>query len=292
MKKVVGIKFRKTPKVYYFEAGDLAYTVGAGVIVETEKGIEYATVSLEAFEIAESELTAPLKPVTRLATEEDEKKVRVFAEKYDETMRICTELIQQSGLPMKPVDVEYTFDGTKLIVHFTADNRVDFRELVRKLASSFRLRIELRQIGARDECRMIGGLGMCGRVCCCAGCMEEFAKVSIKMAKNQNLSLNPVKISGLCGRLMCCLEYENKNYVEINKRMPKMGSTVKTEDGKEGVVVQIMQLKEKVKLRIPERDTFVYTDYPLSELNFKGRKPNEEFDSDEEVPAELKDLES
>ncbi len=292
MKKVVGIKFRRTPKTYYFEAGGLDYAEGHGVIVETAKGVEYGVVSMLPFEVDESTLTAPLKPVVRLATEDDEKKVRGFEEKYAETLRTTEELIEQSGLPMKVVDVERTFDGQKLVIHFTADNRVDFRELVRKLASAFRLRIELRQIGARDECRMLGGLGACGRVCCCNSCMDEFAHVSIKMAKNQNLSLNPAKISGLCGRLMCCLEYENKNYVEINKRMPKIGAAVKTTDGKEGVVVGLMQLKEKVKLKISERDSFVFTDYPLSEVIFhKNRGGQSDDDKDDEVSAELKGLE-
>jgi len=291
MKKVVGIKFRRTPKTYHFAAGDHEYTLEAGVIVETAKGVEYGTVTVLPFEISEKELSAPLKPVMRLASDEDEKKIKGFADKYDETMRTAEELIQKSGLDMKPVDIEYAFDGSKLVIHFTADNRVDFRELVRKLASVFKMRIELRQIGARDEVRMIGGLGSCGRVCCCHGTMEEYGRASIKMAKNQGLSLNPQKISGLCGRLMCCLEYENKGYSEINKRMPKMGSAVKTKDGKDGTVVGLMQLKERVKLKIPERDSFVFTDYPLAEVVFKGRSHIEDNDRDDDIPAELKGLE-
>ncbi|MCL2797481.1 MAG: stage 0 sporulation family protein [Firmicutes bacterium] len=293
MKKVVGIKFARSPKVYYFDPGELEYRVGVGVIVETAKGVEYGTVSAAPFEVDQKRLSAPLKPVMRLATAEDNVRVRNFDEKRTETLRSATELIEQSGLAMKPVDAEYTFDGQKLIIYFTADSRVDFRDLVRKLASAFRMRIELRQIGVRDECRMIGGLGVCGRVCCCNSCMEEFSKASIKMAKNQSLSLNPGKISGLCGRLMCCLEYENKTYMEINKRMPKMGSQVLTSDGKEGVVVGLMQLKEKVKLKIPERDSFVFADYPLSELIFKARAPAaiEEPEPDDDIPEELKGLE-
>ncbi|MCL2061318.1 MAG: stage 0 sporulation protein [Firmicutes bacterium] len=289
MKKVVGIKFRRTPKAYYFEAGDFAYTLGAGVIVETAKGIEYGTVAVLPFEQDEKKLSAPLKPIMRLADEEDEKKMQAYQDKHAETLKTATELIAQSGLDMKPVDVEHTFDGQKLIILFTADNRVDFRELVRKLASVFRLRIELRQIGPRDECRTLGGLGSCGRVCCCNGAIEEYPHATIKMAKTQGLSLNPSKISGLCGRLMCCLAYENKNYAEINKRMPKMGSTVKTMDGKEGMVIGHMFLKEKVKLKIPERDSFVFSDYPLAELSFKAKHQTD--DKDEDIPAELKGLE-
>jgi len=290
MKKVVGIKFRRTPKVYYFETGELSYQKGAGVIVETAKGVEYGTVAILPFETDEKKLSAPLKPVMRLASAEDEDRVRAFDEKRRETMRTCADIIEKSGLVMKPVDAEYTFDGTKLIIYFTADSRVDFRELVRKLAATFKMRIELRQIGVRDECRMVGGLGVCGRVCCCNSCMDEFAKASIKMAKNQSLSLNPTKISGLCGRLMCCLEYENKHYAEINKRMPKIGSTVKTKDGKEGAVVQLMHLTETIKLKIPDRDSFAFAEYPLTELaSFKGKAAAEEPDNnDDEIPEELK----
>ncbi len=292
MPKVVGIKFRKNPKTYYFEAGEHEYTLGGGVVVETARGTEYGNVAMLPTEVEKDKIVGTLKPILRLATEEDTAKVEKFESKYESTMRTCAELIEKSGLAMKLVDVEYTFDESKLIVNFSAEGRVDFRELVKKLASAFRIRIELRQIGARDECKMIGGLGPCGRVCCCNDYLNDYTHVSIKMAKNQNLSLSPTKISGLCGRLMCCLEYENAHYAETNKKMPKMGATVKTTDGREGTVAGLNQLKETVRLKIPDKDMFSFADVPLNEIVFKGRKPQEEKDDDGDglVPEELKTL--
>lgn len=293
MPEVVGVKFRKNPKVYYFAAGEHEYTLGGGVVVETARGTEYGTVAVLPTEVGKGKVVADLKPVLRLATAEDCEKVEEHERKRADTMRTCAELIEKSGLAMKLVDVEYTFDDSKLIVHFSADGRVDFRDLVKRLASAFHMRIELRQIGARDECKMVGGLGPCGRVCCCNDYLNDYTHVSIKMAKNQNLSLSPTKISGLCGRLMCCLEYENAHYAETNKRMPKMNSAVKTKDGREGTVAGLNQIKETVKIKIPDKDMFTFADVPLSEIIFKGRKPQDEpetDDSDEKLSDELKSL--
>ena len=269
MPTVVGVKFENTPKIYWFEANGLEYTMGAAVVVETARGMEIGKVKTLPEEVEEERVVAPLKKVLRIATEEDLARQREHAARKPEVMRIAAEKIAARGLKMKLVDAEYTVDGAKLVLYFTAENRVDFRELVRDLASAFRTRIELRQIGTRDECRMLGGLGPCGRECgCAAGC--DFSKVSIKMAKNQNLSLNPGKISGLCGRLMCCLSYENAYYTETNKLMPKVGSKVRvvSEDGeKTGTAVGINQIKMTVSVRTESKDgSFEIKDHPLSEI--------------------------
>jgi len=294
MKKAVGIKFKKSPRVYYFEAGTHEYTKGGGVIVETAKGIEYAYVVMLPFELDAKRKNMDLKPIMRLATAEDDKVLEGHAAKYRETMRQMRELINSSGLDMKLSDIEFGFEGNKIIVNFTADQGVDFRDLVKKLSGHFKARIELRQIGVRDECRSVGALGACGRVCCCASFSSEYPHVSIKMAKNQGLSLNPAKISGTCGRLMCCLDYENKHYAEINKKMPKMGSLVKIKEGGEGTVVGITHLKEKVKLKIVDSkdNSYSFNEYPLGELVFKARNPKEiEKEKDEDIPKELRELE-
>lgn len=290
MPQIVGIRFSKTPKVYYFEAGDHVFTEGGGVIVETSRGVEYGTVAVMPKYVDDSEIVPPLKPIIRVATERDEQRRRENAEKRDETMRVAGEIIAQSGLEMKLVDAEYAIEGSKLLLYFTAEGRVDFRDLVRKLASTFHTRIELRQIGARDECKMIGGIGPCGRACCCSDHTYDFPKVSIKMAKNQNLSLNPGKISGLCGRLMCCLAYENAHYVETNKRMPKMGSTVFTKAKKKGVVVGLNQLRETVRLKYEQGDKTEFEEVALGDIASKG-KGSAQDDADKiEASAELKKL--
>lgn len=292
MPKVVGIKFKKTQKVYYFEAGELEYVLGQGVVVETAKGVEFALVAMLPTEIAEEAVVSPLKPILRIATKDDLARVEKHEKKHDETVKICEELIEKSGLNMKLIDIEYAFDDSKLVVHFSSDGRVDFRELVKKMAGAFHTRIELRQIGARDECKMIGGLGPCGRGCCCREHLKDYTRVSIKMAKNQNLSLNPAKISGLCGRLMCCLEYENPHYVETNKRMPRLGATVMTGDKREGIVIGLNQLKETVKVKIPEKDEYIFADLPLSSIEFKGKGSNlDAVESEEITDEELKGLE-
>ncbi|MCL2375160.1 MAG: stage 0 sporulation protein [Firmicutes bacterium] len=291
-KKIVGIRFPYSPKVYSFAAGDFEYTLGQGVVVETVKGIEYGTVKLLPYEVEAKDAPKDLKPVIRLATEEDENTRLHHAGKHQETLAAAREMIGASNLPMKVVDVEFTLDSQKLVIYFTAENRVDFRELVRQLASRFRTRIELRQIGSRDEVRHIGGLGSCGRPCCCNSCMPEYPKASLKMAKNQGLSLTPAKISGMCGRLMCCLEYENKHYAEINKRMPRVGSTVKTKEGKEGIVIQLHHLKERVKLKLPEKDqSYSFGDFALNEVIFRANPKHDNNDRDDDIPEELRGLE-
>ena len=291
MPKIVGIKFKKTAKGYYFDAGNHEYTLGCGVIAETSRGNEYGTVALLPTEVDESQIVSPLKPILRVASKKDEEKMRELIAKHDETMEIAGKKIAESKLDMKLVDTEYAFDGSKLIVYFTADGRVDFRDLVKELASTFKTRIELRQIGARDECKMLGGIAPCGRACCCSDHMSEYAHVSIKMAKNQNLSLNPGKISGLCGRLMCCLAYENEHYAETNKKMPKIGATVVTADNRSGVVVSLNQLRETVRVRYEVGDKSETIDVPMDDIVSKGKGGADKKDKDEEVPAELKKLE-
>lgn len=290
MPKVVGIKFRKSPKIYYFAPGDNEFTEGGGVIVETAKGQEYGTVAMLPADVRDSEVVQPLKPIVRVATKEDERRVRDNEARRDETLRLATEKVEKAGLDMKLVDAEYTFDGSKLVIYFTADGRVDFRDLVKELASAFRIRIELRQIGARDECKMLGGIAPCGRACCCSDHMSEYAHVSVKMAKNQNLSLNPAKISGLCGRLMCCLAYENAHYVETNKRMPKMGSQVTTADKRRGTVVGLNQLKETVRVKYEENDKTEFVDVPLADVIVKGKGSAQDDANAVEESAEVKKL--
>lgn len=286
MAKIIGVKFKEGGKLYYFDPGDKTYEKGSGVIVETSRGVEYATVSLPVRDVPESELVAPLKPVLRAANEKDEETLRRNEERRVPALKTAAEKIAARGLDMKLVDCEFTFDGTKVIFYFTAEGRVDFRELVKDLSAVFRIRIELRQIGVRDETKMLGGLGPCGRECCCASCMPDFKKVSIKMAKNQGLSLNPGKISGLCGRLMCCLAYENDYYADAYKKMPKLGSEVGTPDGN-GIVVNINMLKMEVKVRIDKTDGAAYKDFKVEELKFRRRG---EARDEEPVDDELKKL--
>lgn len=288
MPKVVGIKF-KTPKVYWFEAGDHAYTLGCGVIVDTVKGTEYGTCCVLPTDVPEKK-GRQLKPIVRIADEKDEAQREHNLSALPATRARVAEIVAASGLNMKPVDCEYTFDGSKLIITFTAENRVDFRELVRTLAREFHVRIELRQIGARDECAVKGGIAPCGRACCCSDHMTEFAHVTIKMAKNQNLSLNPGKISGLCGRLMCCLAYENEHYAETNKRMPKLGSSVTMKDGTVATAIAVNQLKETVRVKIEKENTVELQDVPLAELKCKGRG-NAAPEPDEDDSDEIKKLE-
>lgn len=258
---IVGIRFKRVGKVYYFDGDGLEYKQGEHVIVETSRGVEYGTVVLPVKSIDESEVVSPLKKVIRKATEEDEEQVKKNIAKQIDAFRICNEKIKKHNLEMKLVDVEYTFDNNKILFYFTADGRIDFRELVRDLAGVFRTRIELRQIGVRDEAKMIGGLGICGRPLCCSLYMGEFQPVSIKMAKEQNLSLNPTKISGTCGRLMCCLKNEQEAYEYLAKRTPNVGAIVKTPDGK-GVVTTVSMLKGIVSVTIEgdgEKEVREYT---------------------------------
>lgn len=283
---VTGIRFNHTNKTYFFDPGETQLTVGEGVIVETAKGVEFGYVSMGNTEVPTEKIVAPLKPIIRRASENDYAQIEKNEQKRPNALRIAHEKIMKHNLDMKLVDAEYTFDNSKLIIYFTSAVRVDFRELVKDLASVFHIRIELRQISVRDECKMLGGLAPCGRECCCSSHLAEFERVSLKMAKNQSLSLNPTKISGLCGKLMCCLEYENEHYKETAKRMPKVGAEVETPDGK-GEVVSNNFLKEIVKVRIPNKDVFELKDYPLKSIKMKARssaaddRDDDDFNADE-----------
>lgn len=286
MEKIVGIKFNNGGKVYYFAPGKDVYEKGTDVIVETSRGLEFATVVIPLDEVEEDKIVSPLKPIVRVATERDRETVRRNAERKPEAMKIAREKAQKCGLEMKMVDCEFAFDGSKLTFYFSAEGRVDFRELVRELSSAFRMRIELRQIGIRDEIKLVGGIAPCGRECCCSSCMPDFKKVSIKMAKNQGLSLNPGKISGLCGRLMCCLAYENDYYAEACKKVPKLGSEVDTPEGK-GHVVGVNMLKMEVKVKIEQKDAVTYRDFAVDKIKFRrGGAPvrtGEETAAEEEL---------
>ena len=291
MIKVIGVRFKKAGKIYYFDP--LQYTVekDSAVIVETARGIEFGQCVVGIREISEKEIFSPLKPVIRVATEEDIRKHLCNRDKEKEAFSVCEKKIVDHKLQMKLVDVEYTFDGSKIIFYFTADGRIDFRELVKDLPTIFRTRIELRQIGVRDEAKMLGGIGMCGRSLCCSTWLGDFNSVSIKMAKEQNLSLNPTKISGICGRLMCCLSYEQEAYEEIRQRLPKVGSYVKTPKGK-GDVIGNNVVKESVNVRINLQDEEIIESFPIAEVTLlKGEyeNPKEEVvpEPDEEEYVEL-----
>lgn len=251
MPVVVGVVFKKAGKIYYFDPGDLSLKAGDGVIVKTARGIEYGEVVSSPEKLTDEEIVTPLKKILRKATKKDKDKAAINRAKEKEALKICEEKIAKHGLSMKLVDVEYLFDGSKIIFYFTSEGRVDFRELVKDLASAFRTRIELRQIGVRDEAKMIGGLGPCGRRLCCTLFLSDFEPVSIKMAKEQNLPLNPMKISGICGRLMCCLRYESDVYKEFNKRAPKKGAEVDTPQGV-GTVIDYNVPREKIVVSVGE----------------------------------------
>ena len=287
MAKVVVVKFRNSCKPYYFSAGDLVLEQGQGVIVDTAHGPEYATVLEGEREV--EELSAPLKPVIRLANAHDLDTMAKNDARKPEAMRVCKEKIAARGLSMKLIGCEFAFDGSKVIFYFSAEGRVDFRELVKDLASVFRMRIELRQVGVRDETRILGGIAPCGREVCCASCMPDFQKVSIRMAKNQGLSLNPTKISGLCGRLMCCLSYENAYYAAASKQVPKLGGSVGTPEGR-GSVVSVNMLKMIARVKIEKDGALIYRDFPVSDLEFKraAEKPEKEEkeEAEEEISAE------
>ncbi len=270
MVKVIGVKFKTSGRVYYFDPLDLPVKAGDGVIVETARGMEYGDVPNDPKEVDESEVVAPLKPVVRIATDEDKRLRAMYEAKEADAFSMCQEKIAAHGLDMKLVDVEYTFNGSKVVFYFTADERVDFRELVKDLAYSLKTRIELRQIGVRDEAKMLGGLGPCGRLVCCKSFLDDFRPVSIKMAKEQNLSLSPTKISGLCGRLMCCLQYEQSAYEAIRSVMPKPGREVNTVDGV-GVVVENNAITERTKVRLTMEDGSIdVREYPYAHLSAPG----------------------
>ena len=253
MVRVAGVRFKNAGKVYYFDPDQFEVKLNDNVIVETARGLEFGTVTMEITEIKEDDVVQPLKKIVRIAGEEDEKRHEENEKKKSKALNLCQEKIEKHGLEMKLIDVEYTFDNNKIIFYFTADGRVDFRELVKDLASVFKMRIELRQIGVRDEAKMLGGIGSCGKSLCCSTWLSDFEPVSIKMAKVQNLSLNPTKISGICGRLMCCLKYENDVYMELRKGLPDHGEKVKTKDGM-GKVVDTNILESKVKVRLYTND--------------------------------------
>ena len=267
MEKVVVVKFKNNCKPYYFDAGGLKPVKGCGVIVETARGLEYAKVVEAEKEVEDDKVVRPLKKLVRLATERDEETVKRNEERRKDALKTCKERIAAHNLDMKLIDCEFTFEGNKVVFTFTAEGRVDFRDLVRDLAGVFRMRIELKQVGIRDETKILGGIAPCGRECCCAGCLPEFKKTSIKMAKNQGLSLNPGKISGLCGRLMCCLAYENDFYAAENKKLPKVGSTVSTPEGK-GTVVSVAALKSEARVKIERDGGAVFRDFPVSDIRF------------------------
>ena len=287
MVKVVGVKFKETGKSYYFAPGELAPKQGEAVIVETARGIEYGVVSIPAKEISEEEIVSPLKEIVRIATAQDAKKLAENKKKEKEAFVICEEKIAKHKLDMKLVDVEYTFDANKILFYFTSDGRVDFRELVKELASVFKTRIELRQIGIRDEAKMLGGIGICGRGLCCSTFLDGFHPVSIKMAKEQGLSLNPAKISGNCGRLMCCLKYEQNCYDEYAKKMPSPGAVVMTPHGK-GVVQSVVVLKGLVKVKLEKELESEIVDFNIEEIKIlkNVKSHNQEVDM-----KELKKLE-
>ena len=285
MVKITGVNFTPNGKIYYFSPGKNAdkYQKGTGVIVETARGHEYATVVIPLKEIEDERLVAPLKPVLRIASQRDLDAVKRNAERKPEAMRLAVEQIQKHKLNMKLIDCDFAFDGAKVVFFYSAPSRVDFRELLKDLSAIFKMRIELRQIGIRDEIKMIGGLGPCGRECCCSAYMPDIRKVSIKMAKSQNLSLNPTKISGMCGRLMCCLEYENDYYVEASKQVPKVGSEVKTPEGK-GIVVNVNMLKMECRVKIEDKkkDIITFHDYPVKDIKFRRNSEREESKDGEE----------
>ncbi|MGI6316038.1 MAG: PSP1 domain-containing protein [Christensenellales bacterium] len=263
---VISIRFRRSKKTYYFDPAGLEYTIGNSVVVETAKGLEYGDVVSLPREVPDSELVAPLKPVLRLALPADEARVEDNSKREVEAMGIAAECIAARSLDMKLVDVEYTFDGKKIVFYFTADGRVDFRELVRDLAARFHTRIELRQIGVRDETKMLGGLGPCGRAVCCATFLSDFIPVSIRMAKEQNISLNPTKISGLCGRLMCCLQYEQAFYQEERSKSPKPGTDVLTPDGV-GEIMEHYIVRRKFRVRVLLSDlSYDMREYPVDQV--------------------------
>ena len=285
MVKITGVNFTPNGKIYYFSPGKNAdkYQKGTGVIVETARGHEYARVVIPLKEIEDERLVAPLKPVLRIASQRDLDAVKRNAERKPEAMRLAVEQIQKHKLNMKLIDCDFAFDGAKVVFFYSAPSRVDFRELLKDLSAIFKMRIELRQIGIRDEIKMIGGLGPCGRECCCSAYMPDIRKVSIKMAKSQNLSLNPTKISGMCGRLMCCLEYENDYYVEASKQVPKVGSEVKTPEGK-GIVVNVNMLKMECRVKIEDKkkDIITFHDYPVKDIKFRRNSEREESKDGEE----------
>ena len=290
MIKVVGIRFQRAGKIYYFDPLDYDLETAMHVIVETARGVEMGTVLIPPKEVDDDKVVQPLKPVIRIATDDDEKVMEKNKEKEAEAYVICKEKIAKHGLDMKLVAAEYTFDNNKLLFYFTADGRIDFRELVKDLASVFRTRIELRQIGVRDETKMLGGIGICGRELCCKSYLTDFVPVSIKMAKEQNLSLNPTKISGVCGRLMCCLKNEQETYEYLNSRLPSVGDSVTTPTGMHGEVSGVNVLRQLVKVVVDNGEEKELQEYAVDDLKFTPRRRRDVRVTDEEM-KELEGLE-
>lgn len=292
MTKVIGVRFRPAGKIYFFSPGKLEISHGDDVIVETARGVEFGHVVTGPREVEETRISQPLKSVIRIANKDDYRREDRNREKEKEAFGICQEKIRKHGLAMKLIDAEYTFDNNKVLFYFTADGRIDFRELVKDLASVFRTRIELRQIGVRDETKIRGGIGICGRELCCHTYLTEFAPVSIKMAKEQNLSLNPSKISGVCGRLMCCLTNEEQNYEELNSHLPSVGDTVTTPEKLRGEVQSVNVLRQNVKVVVTlDNDEKEIREYKAAELRFKPRRKKKDARISKEEMAELKALE-
>lgn len=289
MVKIIGVRFRTAGKIYFFDPGQLEIKQGDHVIVETARGIEYGTVIGAPREMEEEKVTQPLKSVLRIANQKDDEQDASNKQKEKEAFKICLEKIRKHDLQMKLIDAEYTFDNNKVLFYFTADGRIDFRELVKDLASVFKTRIELRQIGVRDETKILGGIGICGRPLCCHTHLSEFAPVSIKMAKEQNLSLNPTKISGVCGRLMCCLKNEEETYEELNRKLPNVGDFVTTDDGLKGEVHSVNVLRQLVKVVVDVGDEKEIQEYRADQLRFKKRHGKNR--KAEPSDAELKELE-
>ena len=291
MIKVIGVRFRTAGKIYFFSPGGLELKAGDKVIVETARGVEFGSVVTGIKEVPDDQISQPLKPVIRIATQDDVRREAKNREKEKEAFKICQEKIRKHGLEMKLIDAEYTFDNNKVLFYFTADGRIDFRELVKDLASVFRTRIELRQIGVRDETKIRGGIGICGRPLCCHTYLTEFAPVSIKMAKEQNLSLNPTKISGVCGRLMCCLTNEEETYEELNSHLPSIGDYVTTPEKLKGEVQSVNVLRQTVRIVVSlDNDEKEVRDYKVDELRFKPRRRKNNRVSKEEM-KELRGLE-
>ena len=283
MTKVVGVRFRNVGKIYYFSPKDYEIKTGDHVIVETARGIEYGKVVLAPREVGEEDVVHPLKEVLRVATKEDDEREAQNRVREREAFKICQKKIREHGLEMKLIDAEYTFDNNKVLFYFTADGRVDFRELVKDLAAVFRTRIELRQIGVRDETKIRGGIGICGRPLCCSTYLTEFAAVSIKMAKEQNLSLNPTKISGVCGRLMCCLTNEEETYEVLNSQLPSVGDNVTTSDGLTGTVHSLSVLRRLVKVIVNlENDEKEIREYKADDLKFRPRRKKQKVSKEEQ----------
>ena len=291
MTKVIGVRFRNVGKIYYFSPQDLEIKAGEHVIVETARGVEYGSVVLPPREVSDEKVVQPLKEVIRIATPQDDKKEEANRKREKEAFQICLKKIREHNLEMKLIDVEYTFDNNKILFYFTADGRIDFRELVKDLASVFKTRIELRQVGVRDETKIVGGIGICGRALCCHSYLSEFIPVSIKMAKEQNLSLNPTKISGVCGRLMCCLKNEEETYEYLNSKLPGVGDYVTTDDGLKGEVQSVNVLRQLVKVIVTvEKDEKEIREYKVEQLKFKPRRRKGKGEQAED--HELKKLEA